>query len=77
MAERDCSLLGESGKRAVELGLVDADWYRSKIPRKGVKQFMQRSDQPAIRDTILLFALMIGFATGGIYSWGSWYAVPF
>lgn len=77
MTARDYSLLGESGKRAVELGLADADWYRSDIPRKEMKQFMQRSDQPAIRDTILLFALMIGFAAGGIYFWGSWYAVPF
>ena len=77
MAERDYSLLGESGKRAVQLGLADAEWYRSDIPRKEMKQFMQRSDQPAIRDTILLFALMVGFAAGGIYLWGSWYAVPF
>ena len=46
MAERDYSPLGESGKRAVELGLADADWYRSDIPRKEMKQFMQRSDSP-------------------------------
>lgn len=69
MAERDYSLLGESGRRAVELGLADANWYRSDIPRKEMKQFMQRSDQPAIRDTVLLFALMVGFAVGGIYFW--------
>lgn len=77
MTERDYSLLGASSKEAVKQGLADASWYRSDIPRAEMKAFMKRSDQPAIRDTILLFALMIGFAAGGIYFWGSWYAVPF
>lgn len=77
MTKRDYSLLGESGKEAVRLGLADANWYQSDIPRKEMKQFMQRSDQPAIRDTILLFLLMILFAVGGIYFWGGWQCVPF
>ncbi len=77
MSERDYSLLGKSGKQAVELGLADASWYQSDIPRKEMKQFMQRSDKPAIRDTFILFTAMIAFAGGGIYFWGSWLCVPF
>ncbi len=38
---------------------------------------MQRSDGPAIRDTILWIALHVVFAAGGIYFWGTWWCVPF
>jgi fatty acid desaturase len=38
---------------------------------------MQRRDGPAIRDTLLWFALLLGSAWGGIALWGSWWAVPF
>ena len=38
---------------------------------------MQRSDGPAIRDTILWIALHVVSAAGGIYFWGTWWCVPF
>ena len=47
------SLQGEATDFAVEHGLSAADWYRTDIPRKRMKELMRRSDAPAIRDTII------------------------
>ena len=77
MAKRDYSLLGPDGARAVETGLAAAEWYHSEVPRKAMKGLMQRSDGPAIRDTILLYGLMIAFAGIGIVLWPSWWSAPF
>ena len=38
---------------------------------------MKRTDQPAIRDTILLFGCMVLFAGIGIAIWPSWWSAPF
>ncbi len=72
MTKRDYSLLGADGARAVETGLAAAEWYHTEVPRKEMKALMQRSDSPAIRDTVLLYGLMIAFAGIGIYLWPSW-----
>ena len=77
MPKRDYSLLGPDAKRAVETGLAAADWYHSDIPRKEMKALMKRVDQPAIRDTLLLFGAMILFAGLGIALWPSWWSAPF
>ncbi|MBB5551070.1 fatty acid desaturase family protein [Rhizobium sp. MC63] len=74
---RDYGLTGASARQAVEAGLVAAEWYHTEVPRKLMKELMQRSDQPAIRDTILWAVLHVAFAAGGIWFWGSWWAVPF
>ena len=66
MTKRDYSLLGPDGKRAVEIGLAAAEWYHTEVPRKVMKDLMQRSDQPAIRDTVILYGCMIAFAVAGI-----------
>ena len=66
MAKRDYSLLGPDGARAVETGLAAAEWYHTEVPRKVMKELMQRSNAPAIRDTLLLYGLMIAFAGIGI-----------
>jgi fatty acid desaturase len=74
---RDYSLIGPDGRLAIEKGLAGAAWYRSPIPRKRLKELMQRRDGPAIRDTIIWFAVL-GLTGGlGAYFWGSWWAVPF
>ena len=77
MSKRDYDLMGESGRRAVETGLAAAQWYHTDIPRKQMKELMQRSDGPAIRDTIIWLAVLILSAAGGIWFWGTWWAVPF
>ncbi len=77
MANRDYSLLGPDGAAAVATGLAAAEWYHSEVPRRVMKDLMQRSDQPAIRDTILLYGAMILFAGLGIALWPSLWSVPF
>jgi fatty acid desaturase len=77
MGHRDYSLLGEDGRRAVETGLAAAEWYHTDVPRKVMKELMARSDAPAIRDTLLLYGLMIAFAAAGIALWPSWWSAPF
>ena len=77
MAKRDYSLLGPDGARAVETGLAAAEWYHTDVPRKVMKDLMQRTDGPAIRDTIILYGAMIALAAGGIALWGTWWCVPF
>ena len=75
--KRDYSLTGPEGRHAVEIGLASAEWYHSDVPRKTMKELMQRSDGPALRDTAIWIGLLILSAAGGIMFWGSWWAVPF
>ncbi|SON54957.1 Fatty acid desaturase [Hartmannibacter diazotrophicus] len=77
MAKRDYSLLGPDGARAVETGLSAAEWYHSDIPRLEMKGLMKRTDEPAIRDTLLLFGLMVVFAGLGIVLWPSLWSAPY
>jgi len=74
---RDYSLVGRDAAWAVESGLATAEWYHTEIPRKQMKALMQREDGPAIRDTIIWLGAFVVFAAGGIWFWGSWWAVPF
>lgn len=77
MGKRDYSLLGPDAQRAVQTGLAAAQWYHSDVPRREMKELMQRSDGPAIRDTVILFAAMAAFAALGIALWPSYWAIPF
>jgi len=75
--KRDYSLVGADSAAAVANGLAAAEWYHTDVPRQVMKDLMQRSDGPAIRDTILWLGLMVVFAALGVYFWGSWLCVPF
>jgi Na+-transporting NADH:ubiquinone oxidoreductase subunit F len=78
LTPRDYSLVGRDAKLAEEIGLANAEWYACPIPRARLKELMQRKDQPAIRDTLLWFGLLIGFGVAGFFTWGTWWAVlPF
>lgn len=74
---RDYSLKGPLNARAVELGLANAQWYHTEIPRSRMKELMKRSDGPATRDTILWVGGMILTGALGAYFWGTWACVPF
>jgi len=74
---RDYSLTGPSSKHAIEIGLASAEWYHTEVPRKAIKDLMQRRDGPAMRDTIIWALGHVLFAWGGIYFWGTWACVPF
>lgn len=75
-AKRSYSLVGPERDRAIESGLSGASWYACPIPRKRLKELMQRSDGPAIRDTIIWFAAFVVTGGLGYLTWGTWWAVP-
>ena len=77
MTKRDYSLLGPNAARAVENGLAAADWYHTDITRQQMKSLMKREDQPAIRDTLILFGAMLVFAAIGVALWPSRWSAPF
>lgn len=73
---RDYSLTGPEYQLAADRGLVDADWYVSPIPRERLRELMRRRNGPAIRDTIIWIALLVGLGTLAVLLWGSWWCLP-
>src|SRR3984957_16319616 len=71
----DYSLVGINATRAVEMGLAEADWYQCFVPRETMRALLQRRDGPAIRDTILWFALIFGSGFLTYRLWGKWWAI--
>jgi fatty acid desaturase len=69
-------LVGGAGESAQAAGLVNADWFKPAVPRPVLKALMQRSDAPAIRDTVLWYALIIGSGVLAWYAWGTAWAAP-
>ena len=60
--------------------MAGATWFRSAVPRKRMKELMRRSDDPAVRDTIIWIGLILlfgGLGTAFWLAWHSWWAVPF
>ena len=74
----DYSLIGPNAARAIETGLAEATWYTSPVPREVMQDLLIRRDGPAIRDTLLWFALLAMSAYAGLQLWGTWWAIiPF
>jgi Na+-transporting NADH:ubiquinone oxidoreductase subunit F len=74
----DYSLNGKDTVLAIEKGLADAAWYASPVPKYKMRELQERRDGPAIRDSLLWFALLFVFGSGGYLLWGTWWAViPF
>ena len=73
---RDYTLGGPEAARAVERGLVSADWYQTPVDRKMMKDLMRRSNGPAIRDTAIWLGLLVTFGVLGVLTWGTGWAVP-
>ncbi|MEI6083407.1 MAG: NADH:ubiquinone reductase (Na(+)-transporting) subunit F [Verrucomicrobiota bacterium] len=71
----DYSLTGVNAAVAVEKGLAEAEWYTTPIPKAVMRQFLERRDGPAIRDTLLLVALLVGTGYATVALWGTWWAV--
>ena len=75
-ARRDYGLTGADSRRAIELGLADAQWYRPPIDSRRLKQLTTRSNGRAARDVVLWLAVL---AIAGLLAWwslGSWWAIP-
>lgn len=74
-ATLDYSLTGENATKAVEKGLAEADWYQCPVPRAAMRRLLERRDGPAIRDTLIWFALILGSGALTWWLWPSWWAV--
>ena len=73
---RNYTLGGPEAARAIARGLVNGQWYQTPVDRKVMKELTRRTDAPALRDTALWLALLVGFGGLGILTWGSWWAIP-
>ena len=74
---RDYRLTGPEAARAVEKGLASGQWHQSPIPRKHLKELMQRRDGPALRDTAIWLLALAATGWGGYWFWGSYLCIPF
>jgi len=74
-AKLDYSLTGENAHLAIERGLAEAQWYQSPVPRATMRKLLERKDGPAIRDTILWFAILGFTAWATLALWGTWWAI--
>jgi len=72
---RDYSLVGAESQKVIEMGLTDAEWYQSPVPREKIRELLERKNGPAIRDTIIWFGLLFGSGYLFFIWWGSWLAV--
>jgi Na+-transporting NADH:ubiquinone oxidoreductase subunit F len=75
-ALRDYSIVGPERQTAFERGLADASWYTTPIEREKLRLLMERRNGPAIRDTLLWFALLGGSGYLAHRSWGTWWMLP-
>src|SRR5678815_378682 len=76
----DYSLVGNNTVLAIQRGLAEATWYTSPVPKEKMRELLGRKDGPAIRDTVLWFALIFvsGYVGYRLWQAGSWWAViPF
>lgn len=73
--QRDYNILGAEREKAIQKGLVSAEWYQCPIPRKQMKEFMARRNGPAIRDTLLWIVLLVATGYVAYLSWGTWWAI--
>jgi fatty acid desaturase len=69
-------LIGGDGERARALGLVQAEWYRSDVPRAAKKALARRSDAAALRDTAIWYGLIALAGWLLVVSWESVWAYP-
>ena len=75
MVTFDYSLTGANSTLAIEKGLAEADWYQCDVPRATMRELLERRDGPAIRDTILWFALILGSGFVTYLLWPSWWVI--
>jgi len=74
----DYSLTGANAAQAIEKGLAEAEWYQTPVPRSEMRRLLVRRDGPAVRDTLVWFAILGGTAWATAWLWPSWWAaVPY
>jgi fatty acid desaturase len=71
----DYSLTGTNAALAVEKGLAEAEWYTTPVPKQEMRKLLERRNGPAIRDTALLFLLLLATGYFTVALWGTWWVV--
>jgi len=71
----DYSLTGVNATLAIEKGLAEADWYQCAVPREKMRELLVRRDGPAIRDTMLWFAILLASGILTWKLWGTWWVI--
>jgi fatty acid desaturase len=70
--KRDYSLTGvNSGP-----GFAPGEWYSTHIPRKRLKELMQRSDRSSLINYSCWFGMVLALGTLLVLTWGTVWAVP-
>jgi Na(+)-translocating NADH:ubiquinone oxidoreductase F subunit len=78
LAENRYVLSKENSEQALAKGLAEATWYKTPMPKAAARQLLERRDGPAIRDTLLWFALLFAAGSWAYHWWGNWWAIlPF
>lgn len=72
---RDYRLTGEEAPINKAKGLTDAVWYQSPVDKNKMRNLLTRKDGPAIRDTLLWFALIISSGVLVFLLRGTWWVV--
>jgi Na+-transporting NADH:ubiquinone oxidoreductase subunit F len=68
----------ESSQLALAKGLAGATWYRTPVPKGKIRELLERRDGPAMRDTLLWFAMIFAVGYWAYCWWGKWWAIiPF
>ena len=73
----DYQLSGDAGRVAVENGMANPKWFRPDVDPHDIRNLMQKSDEIAIRDTIIWLGMMIVTAGCAVTLWPSVWSVPF
>jgi Na+-transporting NADH:ubiquinone oxidoreductase subunit F len=71
----DYSLTGVNAILAIEKGLAEADWYQCAVPRATMRQLLDRRNGPAVRNTLLWFALIFASGLATYLLWGTGWAI--
>jgi Na+-transporting NADH:ubiquinone oxidoreductase subunit F len=78
LVQIDYSLIGVNSSLAIKCGLAEADWYQCPVPRETMRKLLERKDGPAIRDTLLWFALLLATGAATIELWHTrWAVLPY
>ena len=73
---RDYTLTGPGSRRAIELGLADARWYRPPIDPERLQALTMRSNGRAARDVVLWLGLLVGTGVLAWFTVWSWWSIP-
>ena len=73
---RDYGLTGADSRRAVDLGLIEAEWFRPPIDAERLRALQVRTNARAARDTIMWLGLLAVFGYLAFRALDSWWTVP-